>query len=275
MKKLILSLGIIFCISDIFFAKEYTNKEEQKLDYIQNLRLELNTYHNNSESVARIEKELDDLTANKADYSEEFFLTIENILVWEKYNYLYEDDIKCPLLEPLITAQYKKIREYINAHKKEKFNKWFYETAADILAQSLQFLPMTKAMSEGLNVKKYYDEALLIDPDFTYSLMNIAQWFYYAPVVSGGGKGKAKDSLIKSVEKAKTLNDKFYSTAMLSQIYFDSGEKEKAKEYLDMAEKLFPGTDHVAKFRLINSYDYSYFYYVTNREKLDKEIYKN
>lgn len=273
MKKLLSSFLIcILCVS--VFAAEFTNAEKAKFQQIHELRPELGCMPTYQDAVDTLNSELDLLKSERSLYSEEFYLTLENILTWEKYNYLLEIEFKDPQLEPLITAQYKKIREYINSHKNEKFNSWFYETAADVLAASLQFLPINKAMSEGLNVKKYYDEALEINPDFTFALMNIAQWYYYAPAISGGGKNKTLKSLVQSVEKAKDNIDKFYSYAMLSQIYFDMGNKDEAKNCLEKATALYPDSKHTQKLKIINENNYSYFSYVTDREKLDKKIFK-
>lgn len=273
MKKLLSVIFLSIILSSVF-AVDFTDVEKAKFQKIHKMRPELGCMASYKDAVDTLNTELALLENEKATYSEEFYLTIENILTWEKYNYLLEIEFKDPQLEPLITAQYKKVREYINSHKNEKFNPWFYETAADVLASSLQFLSLNKAMSEGLNVKKYYDDALEIDPDFSFALMNVAQWYYYAPAISGGGKNKTLKSLIQAVEKAQDNVDKFYSCAMLSQIYFDMGKKEEAAKYLEEATNLYPESKHTQKLKIINENNYSYFSYVTDREKLDKKIFK-
>lgn len=272
MKKLISFVaGCIFCFS--VFAGEFTSVEKEKFAKIHNIRPELSCMDTYEDAVKVLNAELDSLAAEKAKYSEEFYLTVENILTWEKYNYLLEIEFKDPQLEPLITAQYKKIRAYINSHKNETFNPWFYETAADVLASSLQFLPLNKAMSEGLNVKKYYDSALEINPDFAYALMNVGQWCYYAPAISGGGKNKALKNMQLAVEKSKDNFDKFYNNAMLSQMYYDLGKKDEAQKCLEEADKIFPDSKYIKKLKIINEKGYSYFTYVTDREKLDKVLF--
>lgn len=262
-------IALLMCAN--LFAAGFSDLESREFDLLQEFRLSLSVLNDNEAAVRKIEEKTEYFNANKDKFSEEYFLTVENILTWEKYNYLFEQDIKHPALESLITGQYKKIREYSDSHKKETYSEWFYETAADVVAQTLQFLSLSKAMSEGLIVKKYYDETLEINPDSAFALMNIAQWYYYAPAISGGGKNKAKKALEQSVEKSLTKVEKFYTTAMLSQIYFDNGDKAKAAELLSLAESYCPGTAHVKKLQFINSKDVSYFVYVTDREKLEKK----
>lgn len=271
MKNKLLVIGLSLLLSVNLFAVDFSEIERKEFEELQNFRLSLSVLNDNKIAVKQIEEKYEKLVANQALYSEEYFLTVENILTWEKYNYLYEEDLKHPDLEPLITNQYRKIREYTGSHKQETYSEWFYETAADIVAQTLQFLSLSKIMSEGLTVKKYYDEALTINPNSAFALMNIAQWYYYAPGVSGGGKNKARRALEESVKNSVTVVEKFYTTAMLSQIYFDNGDKEKAAELLEQAEALCPGTAHLKKFRFINAKDCSYFSYVTDREKLEKK----
>lgn len=203
---------------------------------------------------------------------EEILLSANNILTWEKYNALYEINPKNKELEPFLTAQYKKIRAYFKSHKGETHNKWLYVTAGDILSSSLQYLPLSSAMNEGLTIKKYYDKALENDPEFVFCLINIAQWYFHAPVISGGGKGKAMKAFLNAEKSAKSEAELYYAKLFLSQSYFEDGKKEKAAELLAEAEKLLPDSRTVKFYRFLNENGYYYFEYPEHREKINAKL---
>jgi len=204
--------------------------------------------------------------------SEEILLSANNILTWEKYNALYELNPKNKELETFLTAQYRKIRAYFKAHKNEKHNKWLYVTAGDILSSSLQYLPLSTAMNEGLTIKKYYDKALENDPDFVFCLINIAQWYFHAPVISGGGKGKAMKAFLAAEKAAKSDAELYYAKLFLSQSYFEDGKKQKSAELLSEAENLLPGSRTVKFYRFLNENGYYYFEYPEHREKINAKL---
>lgn len=203
---------------------------------------------------------------------EEILLSANNVLTWEKYNALYEINPQDKELEVFLTAQYRKIREYFKAHKNEPHSKWLYVTAGDILSSSLQYLPLSTAMNEGLTIKKYYDRALENDPDFVFCLINIAQWYFHAPVISGGGKGKAMKAFRKAEKSAESDAERYYAKIFLSQACFEAKNKERAAELLTQAEAILPGSRTVKFYRLLNENGYYYFEYPENRSKINKKL---
>lgn len=258
----------------IHAAAVLTEAEAGVLAETTDFRFSLKTAASCAEAVEKIDAyaaRIAENTANAA-VSDEIKLVLENILVWEKYNYLYESDIKHPDLEPLIKTQYEKVKAWFKTHSGEPHSTWLYYTAGDILSCCMQFLPLTTAMSEGLTVKKYYDTALEQDPYMVFTLINIAQWYFYAPAISGGGKKKAHTALETARAVAKTVPEQFYATLLLSQVLFEEGEKRESAELLADADELYPGTYEARSFSALNGAGYSYFYYTLNREKVDKKL---
>ena len=151
---------------------------------------------------------------------------------------------------------------------------WLYATAGDILSSSLQYLSIKKAMQEGLTIKKYYDMALEEDPGFVFCLINIGQWYFHAPVVSGGGKGKALNAFKKAESSAKNDIELYYAKLYLSQSYYEDGNKKKAAELLEECEALLPGSGSVKLFKKLNENGYHYFEYPENRRKIDSKLAK-
>jgi hypothetical protein len=274
-RKLCAATGLFLLLASFSSAENALTPDEQLLmDNITQFRMELGACSSSDEAVARI----DAMQASLSDgtlcpeASEEIQLSVDNILVWEKYNYLYEKDIKHPDIKPLITAQYAKIKKYFKTHPGVTYNKWLYETAADTLSCCMQFLPFTTALSEGLNVKKYYDDALAQDPDMVFALINVAQWYYYAPVINGGGKKKTLDCLKKAVSVAKNKTELYYAKAMLSQMLFENSDKTGAASLLSEDASALPGSRYIAHLQKINDAGCSYFYYTLNRAKVDAKM---
>lgn len=275
-RKQIIFMGIfIFFLSlSLSATTNLTPFEEEVLENIAAFRMEIGGTTSSDIAVFEIEKkeaELQD-TIFQEKLSDEVRLILDNILTWEKYNYLYEGDIKHPALEPLITAQYKEVKDWFKTHKEDTPNKWLYCTAGDILSCCMQFLPIGTAMSEGLTVKKYYEAALEQDPEMSFCLINIAQWYFYAPAISGGGKKKALNAFEKAVKNAKNPSELYHSQILLSQMLYENGQKEECLTVLDKAKSLFPESRPVERMKTINNAGYSWYDYTMNREKADKTI---
>ena len=275
-QRFIFLFVFILLVPSVFFANEFSADEQAVMEKVTDFRWHLFC----DEDYKSVAKKCDDFKEYidsfkiKLSLSEECFISIENILTWEKYNALYEINPSDSELEDFLTAQYKKIRFYFRNHKKDVHNKWLYVTAGDILSSSLQYLPLTTAMNEGLTIKKYYDKALEIDSNFVFCLINIGQWYFHAPAVSGGGKKKAMNAFIKAESSATSDAEKFYAKLYLSQCYFDFDDKEKAAALLDECESLLPETRIVKFYRLLNENGFCYFEYPQNRKKIDLKLKK-
>lgn len=274
MKKIVLGLWLLLAGVFCFASSGLTDFEAKVMAEITDFRWRL-ALIDDFEKVATSCDEFSSYINSPEvapNLSEEILLSANNILTWEKYNALYEINPKNKELEPFLTAQYKKIRAYFKSHKAQEHNKWLYVTAGDILSSSLQYLPLSTAMNEGLTIKKYYDKALENDPDFVFCLINIAQWYFHAPVISGGGKGKAMKAFLAAEKAAETQAELYYAKLFLSQSYFEDGNKEKAAELLSEAENLLSGSRTVKFYRLLNENGYYYFEYPEHREKINAKL---
>lgn len=274
MKKIVLSLWLFFAGIFCFAKADLTDFESKIMTEITDFRWRL-ALLDDFEKVAVACDEFSSYVNSpeiSANLDEEILLSANNILTWEKYNALYEINPKNKELEQFLTSQYKKIRAYFKVHKNEEHNKWLYVTAGDILSSSLQYLPLSTAMNEGLTIKKYYDKALANDPDFVFCLINIAQWYFHAPVISGGGKGKAMKAFLAAEKAAKSDAELYYAKLFLSQAFFEDGKKEKAEKLLSEAEKLLPGSRTVKFYRLLNENGYYYFEYPEHRARINAKL---
>jgi len=274
LKKIYLFLLLTFSFS--VYAVELTDFENQMIQETLEFRFSLILCQTPDEAISKIDEFYTELTSEqvKNQLSEEIQIVVESMIMHEKYNYIYEKEIKSPLLEPIITGEYHKIKDYVSRHKKETYSIWFYAASGDILSASLQFLSIGDAMKEGLTVRKYYDAALEQKPDFSYCLMNMAQWYYYAPAVSGGSKEKALSFFNQAVQGATCNYEAYFSNLWLSQFYFEKKQTADCEKYFDASEKLLGKNRYNDFIKYLNDNDFSLLYYTPNREKVEKKIAK-
>lgn len=275
MKKLFFCAAC-FLMGAVFAEVAMSDFEIQVMDQVTEFRWQLTAEKDFLKAAELCDQFREKMNAPEVSekLSSDILLSVNNILVWEKYNALYEIDQKDKAIEKLIVDQYEIVKAYFKANKKQTLNKWLYVTAGDILCSSLQYLSLGKAMDEGLTVKKYYDDALEQDPDFVFCLINVAQWYFHAPAVSGGGKGKAMKAFKKAEDCAVSEGEKFFAKLYLSQACYEEGNKARAASLLDESEELLPGSRVVEFYRLLNENGFYYFEYPEHRKKIDSKLAK-
>ncbi|MGP1587041.1 MAG: hypothetical protein ACTTHG_01720 [Treponemataceae bacterium] len=265
---------------------ELTIAEEELINNVQNFRLELYCVGSQKKSLEMIEEKFHQIEKiyDTHSISLQIQLVAENLLTIEKFNHILNRDSKSKLLEPLIMNQYKKNKDWFKNHQNQEYNQWLYCTAGDILSLSLSFLPLSTFMSEGVNVKKYYEKALSIDKDFCFCLANLAQWHQYAPVIAGGSKENAKKLMTRAQNSAHTPFEKCYVSIFMSQIEFENGNNETCIKLLNAAASIKPVTNdfylsksyvqdknfYVDFIRNLNFKGYSIYYYTVNKEQVEK-----
>lgn len=259
----------------ILFADILSETEQAAVQNIMEFRKNLALCSNPKEALERIETfKVSFYSDENKQLSEQARLICENFFVMERYNYLYEADIRHPELKNLITTQNKRNEEWFSNHTDEKTSSYLYCTAGDVISCCMQFMSVPKAMKQGLIIKKYYDSALEQDPDIVYCMMSMAQWYFHAPAIGGGSKKKAMEYFKKAAASAKTPAEIYYAKILLSQAVFDIGNTEECSALLSDADAVIPGGRYVAHLRNINSAGFSLFSYMLDREKIDEKLQK-
>lgn len=287
MKKILFVLIALFSLNYCFSQEEefpasesgileLTDNEQKAISDMFDFSLTLESVKEPLEAAKMVDVYYQTVNSEEysKDISESVLICLNNVLLWQKYNFYYESDINHPEIESIIKNQYKVVKTWFKEHKKQPQTKWIYSTSGNVLSSCMQFLSMGTAMNEGLNVKKYYDIALKQDADFSYCLTNIAQWYFFAPAMGGGSKSKAKACFEKAIETAKSDYDLYFAKVFLSQCYFEEEDIDKCNELLSQAEQIVPNGRTIARFKLVNSVGHSYFDYTMNRKKIDKKIEK-
>ena len=275
MKARALFAAIITFLSISFLpAAEFTQQENQAIQDILSFRLSLRSYSTNDEVIEKVRSYRQEKLSSIENFSEEARLVCLNMLATAEYNAFYAKDMQAPEMEGILRPQYEKIREFQGKKNAEEQNPWFVFTSADIINSMMQFLKQGEAISLGLKEKKEYAIALAAQPEHAFGNMLSGYWYYYAPGIGGGSKKKARLFFANALEYAANDYERFYGNINLSQMNFEDKNKEEAARLLDEAEKILPGTRHVAFIRKINEMGYSAFDYNQNstRKKLDERL---
>ena len=244
------------------------------IEDVFDLRLDLCCIASREEAISFCEKNLEEyrLRFENEGVSEQTRITIENILTQEKYNQIYGENPKSKELEKMITERYRITTDFIASHKGETFSKYFYVVTGDVLSSSLQYLSLSKAMNEGMQIKVYYEASLAQDPDFSYCLVNYGQWLYHAPAIAGGNKKKALECFYRASEMAKMPFEVYYANFLISQLELDNHNEQAYKETFEKAVSAREGNLYLDFVRKVNAGGYTIFYYIANREKVEKEL---
>lgn len=274
----ILNICLILLSIPVSAVAKLSDNAEAAVHNFMTLRMNLAAYEKPEDALAAIgtyhDAHLTD--AHTAGMTDEEKLILENFEVLEKYNYIRLISGMEQQNKDMIRAQYKKNTTWLAAHKDEAVNKWLYCTAADMLSCNLSYASVSTIMHDGPEVKTYYEHAVSQDPDMSYALTNIAQWYYYAPGIGGGSKGKAKNFFEHAVKTARTPSEMYFAKIFLSQYLFeDKTQQARSASLLDDADTLQPGGHYVQWLRRINKAGFSLFYYSVHKlgpEDVDKAL---
>lgn len=253
-------------------ALEFSQLQENLLEKIFDFRINLRTYKTTDECIKSFD-DFENKIYSDNEYkngSEEFRLTVENLLVNAKYNCLYEKNPKDSNAKDLILSQYYKTIEYSENHN--DCNVQYYCSSFDVINNSMQFLPQSKAIKYGLEEKKCYDNLISKQIEDGNLYMCAALWYKFAPAIGGGSFSISKKYFFKAKEIAKNVYEKYYITIHCSQICFEEKNYQEAEKYLLEAEAILPNTRYLQLVYKLNENDMSLFYYINNREKAEKKM---
>ena len=259
---------ILFNVNNVFA------QNVQLIHRVLDARLSTRLCKTTDEAIAKMDALKADLIKERVlkNQNTEEELIVENMIHLERYNYMYEKDMKSAELKPFILAQYDKINAYKDSNPDLNYSPWFILSSGDVINSSMQFIPQATAIKMGLREKDEYDKVVKENPKISFALINSALWYYFAPAIGGGSKSIAKDEFKNAVEYAQCDYERFYSRVFLSQIYYDEGKKDECKTLLDECDKILSGNVYIPFIRMLNNAGYSLLYYTTNREKVDKKL---
>jgi len=272
LKKIATTFIFLFLSLVALCARDLSNAEQQAIDDFMLFRVKITTIKDFHKALKTINEYQEQNKSLITSFSDEAQLIINNFIVLEQYNYIYNININDSNLQDLILSQNSKNDKWFDAHNKNTINKWLYCTAADIKSCCLQFVSKTDAMKIGLSIKDYYKTALKLDKNMSYALFGLGQWLIQAPAIAGGNKNDAIETFKLAVNSSRNNAETFYGYIFLSQAYFTKKETSKASNMLTKALSIEPQSNYIAFIKILNESNYSLYYYVTHREKIDKKL---
>ena len=274
MKKFITSLLFIASVALAAAIPSLTKTEIETIEKIIDDRTAFTCY-SNEEALAKAQKYLADVNAKaqKNGYSEQAMLIIDNMMATQIHSHMYEIDPKDKKIKEMLLPKIERDIKWIDDHKKDSgIIAYIYYTTAEIISCGLSFMSLSEILSYGLKIYDFFAKAIELNPSLALAYSGLGQWYYHAPAISGGSTKKAYANFELAYQNATLKGEKFMANMYMSQMCFDQKKYDKAKEYLAAAEAIQPGTRLIKYVKKLNEAGYTYFYYTTNREKVEKKI---
>lgn len=252
------------------FSQDMTKNALALIDSFFDLRMNLSLIEESE--TDKINSEIDSFAVKNKDkisvLSEIENLVLENFIIMEKYNYLYEKPGQAKVQHEILGNQLKKIESFVENNQIN--DAYFFCTQADITSCYMGY-SVGDVLKYGTSVRPLYEKALECNSNLSYALTNIGQWYYFAPGIVGGSKKKTLSYFEKARECAVTDSQKYFADIFLSQLLFEKKEFERCNSLLSEAESVCPNSNYLKKIRSANQQGLSLFEYNRKKSSLDKE----
>ena len=257
LKRFLIPVLVLFLSASVF-ASDISSAAQKKIDEYMKLRMEITTCSTQQEALAKIEAFEKQFEGQKASFTQEEILIVENFLTLEKYNCYYKMNYPEATLRNMMKARKETLEAYFKTNPKKSANKWLVCTYGDVISCYMAF-SVADILKYGLSVKDCYEIAIKNDPDFSYGLTNLAQWYFWAPGISGGSKKKAGQNFEKAVNTARNNEEKYFAEIFYSQFLLENKQKEQSAVHLENARALCPSSKQVQELKTLNAAGKSMF----------------
>ncbi len=197
-------------------------------------------------------------------------IILENFIVMEKYNYLYEKPGQAKIQHQELFNSLQKIQDFADKHDESELDAYFFCTWADITSCYMGY-SIKDVIKYGTSVKPLYEKALKENSKLSYALTNIGQWYYFAPGIAGGSKRKTLEYFKKAKNCAKSEPQIYFADIFLSQILFEQKDFSTCNELLKEATTFCPQSKYLLKIKEANSQGLSLFEFNRKKSSLNEE----
>lgn len=253
--------AVVIGTGTAFASPAISDSALAQIDEFMNFRMKLSVYKTPEEALKAIDDYEESHKEAVENFGEQEKLIYEDFVLLERYNYLREDKKNDAYLKKVLLAQAEKNDAFFAANKASEIDEWLYVISADTYSCYMSFNPVGGALKYGMKLKKNYEECLKINPDNSYCLTHLAQWYYWAPGINGGSKQKAQVNFEKAVTAARNSGERYYAYIFLSQFLYEKKNKDKCAELLQEALKEEPNSTYVQLLQKVNKQGYSLFTY--------------
>ena len=223
------------------------------------------------DKIEKLKKDaLENLPEHALDFEQEKCL-LESLYFIEYYEHTLNSSGNQKELRAEMKRLMKQNFECLDKRKKNEICDWMYQLSGDVTAYY-----MTRSVAAtffyGMRVKGFYEKAIQTNKKRSISYVCLGNWCFYAPVIFGGGKGKAKKLFEEALKCAEIPGEKYLAYIAMSQINFENNDKDSALEYLKKAVDLELGQKELKLISRCNEKGYSNFQYLRNRSGIDEEM---
>ena len=272
------SFVLIFSLFCAFLSAEpvISDYTRQKIEDFVTLRVSFKDekYESAIKKIEELKTEaLAGLSEHAIDLEQEECI-LESLYFTEIYEHSLSSVGNKKELRTKMKNQMKRNVKCIDERKKDRLSEWLYLLTGDVTSYYMT-RSVTATFLYGMRVKKYYEKVLEINPNRPSARVNLGNWLFYAPVVVGGGKEKAKTQYNIAAVSAVIPGEKYMAYIGVSQINYESKNFAVAKEYLQKAADLNLGRSELDTIARCNAKGYSNFQYLRNRSGIDEEMAEN
>lgn len=274
MKKSVIIMTVVLLLQSINAQAVISPEAESKIIDYYDLRLQMTQFESVEQGLSYLcnyEKSVDDLIKEKAvDYNLESAI-LSNLSAIEYYTLLFDDEsYRKGLNEIMHTRTLKGLAILDSLSAKENAHPMLYTATAETLSRYM-FSSVSAVLKYGFRTKKLWEHSLSLDSKNVLALVDLGQWYYFAPFFFGGSSRKAKKLFESAWKNAETDGEKYYAALYLSQFYLEKKKLEEARLFLNVAEDICPESREVQLVKQLNQDGISYLKYNRNRSKLDEQ----
>ena len=187
--------------------------------YDEFLSLKIKLYNiKNTEDAELIFQEWDALLSN-LNVSEEDKLSVQNMVVLERVNFLEGSKSDKKIYQMLKEREIISLK-YLERKKRANVGKWLLLSIGDLKNRLLSYASWLSAYNESAEAKKCFSDAIKKDDKFSSAYISNALWLFFAPAIAGGSYESSLKSLNSAVSYAKSDNEKYLALVFRSQVHF-------------------------------------------------------
>ena len=248
-------LSALILVSRGIFAQSFSPTAVKLITDFDKTRLELTTFQDKADSVKRIDQFIEERTSDISNLSQEEKCVFDSLVYMEKFTYTVFYAGEGKEHAPVFKNFKNQLKKYA---KNPGADKWTHYTYGCIVSYWMAY-SIPDILLNGMSVKGMYEDSLKKDPNFSPSYLMLGQWYFYSPVIFGGGKEKAKTYYKKALDTAVSDTDRYLANMYYSQILFELKEYAESSKYLAAAKSYCPNSQYLARVAEYNARGNSMF----------------
>ena len=271
---------LLFCALFVFwgtlvFAGDFTEYEKSLLSQIYEMRAESRKQPDYLASQSFLEEYHHKIWSEEiqSKISDEARLTFDNLLVLERWQYLWETDPEFDGLEDMIWAQYEKIMDWNETHPFAEQNAYLKLSSFDLINSTMQYMPRGLMIKLGFQEKKVYDELLVSDPDNCVVCLNAGQFYYNISEVLSGAKSKARRIYERAVAIASNNFEKYFANIFIAQMQLEEKDMDGYNKSIAAAEAAIPNTPYMEFVKAVNAKGCTLYEYALHPLKIKQKVF--